>query len=65
MPAISQILEWGMDVQKSKNLISKVQSGGLTKKELDRLKEDDYDHPFLKDLIRKTKEQKPFYKTTK
>ncbi len=55
------VQNYASSIQKSKNLISEIQSGKLTKKRLDALKEEDYDHPLIKDVIRKIKERKPFY----
>ena len=48
-------------IQPTKNLINKLQLGKLSEKEIKELKEEAYDHPFVKDLIRKVKEPKPFY----
>ncbi len=53
---------YASSIQKSKDLISKMQSGTMNQEEINQLNEDDHDHPFIKDLIRKIKEQKPFYK---
>ena len=51
------------DVQPMKNLIAKIQKGGLSKEEIDALKAEDYDHPLMKDLIEcaKTQDDKAFY----
>ncbi len=48
-------------VTKFKNLIGKMQRKEMSIKEIGRLNEDDYDHPLMKDLIRKVKEPKVFY----
>lgn len=50
-------------IQPMKNLISKIQKGQLSKAEIEKLKEQDYDHPLMKDMVRAAKEEdrKAFY----